>query len=189
MTIDNLVSADVVLPDGTQRVASERHDDSDLFWALRGGGGNFGVVTRFEFELHPVGPEIVGGLLVFPYDQAGAVLRQYRDFVAPAPEELNVWAILRKAPPLPFLPPAVHGQDVLVLAAFYSGEPRDADIYLARLRRFGTPHGEHIGLQPYAAWQQAFDPLLTACAIQTDTPSAARNDTHDRYSSKQESIG
>lgn len=160
MTIDNLVSADVVLPDGTQRVASEHHD-SDLFWALRGGGGNFGVVTRFEFELHPVGPEIVAGLLVFPYDQAGDVLRQYRDSLASAPEELNVWAILRKAPPLPFLPQSVHGQDVLVLAAFYCGEPRDADTHLTRLRGFGTPHGEHVGVQPYTAWQQAFDPLLT----------------------------
>ena len=160
MTIDNLVSADVVTADGTQLVASERQNP-DLFWAIRGGGGNFGVVTRFEFGLHPVGPDIVAGLLVFPYDQAAAVLRQYREFVQSAPEELNVWAILRKAPPLPFLPQSVHGQDVLVLAAFYCGQPRDADGYLDDLRRFGNPYGEHIGLQPYTAWQQAFDPLLT----------------------------
>jgi FAD/FMN-containing dehydrogenase len=160
MTIDNLVAADLVTADGKQLMASERQN-ADLFWAIRGGGGNFGVVTRFEFLLHPVGPDIVAGLLVFPYDQARDVLRQYREFVESAPEELNVWAILRKAPPLPFLPPAVHGQDVLVLAACYCGDPRSAGEHLDALRRFGKPSGEHIGLQPYIAWQQAFDGLLT----------------------------
>ena len=160
MTIDNLMSADVVTADGKQLPASERQN-SDLFWAIRGGGGNFGVVTRFEFGLHPVGPDIVAGLLVFPYDQARDVLRQYRDFVESAPEELNVWAILRKAPPLPFLSEAVHGQNILVLAACYCGDPRNADVHLDTLRQFGSPYGEHIGLQPYVAWQQAFDPLLT----------------------------
>lgn len=160
MTIDNLMSADVVTADGKQLPASERQN-SDLFWAIRGGGGNFGVVTRFEFGLHPVGPDIVAGLLVFPYDQARDVLRQYRDFVESAPEELNVWAILRKAPPLPFLSEAVHGKNILVLAACYCGDPRDADVHLNALRQFGSPYGEHIGLQPYVAWQQAFDPLLT----------------------------
>ena len=163
MTIDNLVSADVVTAEGTPLVASER-ENPDLFWAIRGGGGNFGVVTRFEFALHPVGPDIVAGLLVFPGDQAVGVLRRYREFVATAPEELNVWAILRKAPPLPFLPPSVHGQDVLVLAVFYCGQPRAADPHLDSLRRFGAPCGEHVGLQPYTAWQQAFDPLLTSGA-------------------------
>ena len=160
MTVDNLISADVVTADGRQLVASER-ENPDLFWAIRGGGGNFGVVTRFQFTLHPVGPDIVAGLLVFPHAQAGDVLRHYREFALSAPEELNVWAILRKAPPLPFLPQSVHGQDVLVLAVFYCGEPRDADAHVDRLRRFGDPCGEHIGLQPYTAWQQAFDPLLT----------------------------
>jgi FAD/FMN-containing dehydrogenase len=163
MTIDNLRSADVVTADGTQLVASERQNP-DLFWAIRGGGGNFGVVTRFEFALHPVGPDIVAGLLVFPHDQAADVLRQYREFVRSAPEELSVWAILRKAPPLPFLPQSVHGQDVLVLAVFYCGQPRDAGRHLEALRRFGAPCGEHTGRQPYTAWQQAFDPLLTAGA-------------------------
>jgi FAD/FMN-containing dehydrogenase len=163
MTIDNLVSADVVTAEGRQLIASER-ENPDLFWAIRGGGGNFGVITRFEFGLHPVGPEVVAGLLVFPHEQARAVLRQYRDYVASAPEELNVWAILRKAPPLPFLPESVHGQDVLALAVFYCGPPADADEHIAPLRRFGTPCGEHIGLQPYTAWQQAFDPLMTSGA-------------------------
>jgi FAD/FMN-containing dehydrogenase len=160
MTIDNLVSVDVVTADGMALTASERQN-ADLFWAVRGGGGNFGVATRFEFGLHPVGPEIVAGLLVFPGDQALDVLRQYRDFVASAPEEFNVWAILRKAPPLPFLPEAVHGHDILALAAFHCGDPRGPDAQFDALRRFGHPLGEHIGVQPYTAWQQAFDPLLT----------------------------
>jgi FAD/FMN-containing dehydrogenase len=149
-----------VTADGKHLTAGERQNP-DLFWAIRGGGGNFGVVTRFEFRLHPVGPDIVAGLLVFPYAQASDVLRQYRDLVEWAPEDLNVWAILRKAPPLPFLPPAVHGQDVLVLAAFYCGDPRHAGEHIDVLRGYGTPCGEHIGVQPYTAWQQAFDPLLT----------------------------
>jgi FAD/FMN-containing dehydrogenase len=103
----------------------------------------------------------VAGLLVFPGDRALDVLRQYRAFVESAPEEFNVWAILRKAPPLPFLPEAVHGQDILALAAFHCGDPRAADSQFDTLRRFGDPHGEHIGVQQYTAWQQAFDPLLT----------------------------
>jgi FAD/FMN-containing dehydrogenase len=160
MTVDNLVSVDVVTADGHQLTAS-KEQNADLFWALRGGGGNFGVVTRFEFDLTPVGPEIVAGLLVFPFEQAGDVLRKYRDHARSAPEELNVWVVLRQAPPLPFLPESVHGRNVVVLAVFYCGEPGGANAHLEALRRFGKPHGEHVGTQPYTAWQQAFDPLLT----------------------------
>src|SRR6516165_7337862 len=118
MTIDNLVSADVVSANG-KRIRASENENADLFWALRGGGGNFGVVTQFEFKLHEVGPQILAGLIVFPFDQAKQVLTQYREFVKSAPEELNVWAILREAPPLPFLPADVHGQEVLVLVPFY----------------------------------------------------------------------
>ena len=135
-----------------------------MFWALRGGSGNFGVVTRFEFRLHPVGPELLSGLIVYPLAQAGAVLRQYRDFMAQAPDELSVWVVLRQAPPLPFLPAAVHGTDVLVLAMLYAGDPAQGQTLIAPLRQFGTPVGEHVGVQPYTAWQKAFDPLLTAGA-------------------------
>jgi FAD/FMN-containing dehydrogenase len=160
LTIDNLVSADVVTADGQTLRASET-ENSDLFWALRGGGGNFGVVTQFEFNLHPVGPDILAGLLVFPLSQAKQVLTQYREFAASAPEELNVWVVLRKAPPLPFLPEAVHGQEVVVLAVFYNGDPAAGEKLIQPLRNFGDAHGEHIGVQPYVNWQQAFDPLLT----------------------------
>ena len=107
-TIDNLISADVITADGQFRRASEI-ENADLFWAVRGGGGNFGVVTQFEFELHQVGPEVLAGLLVFPFQEAKQVLSNYREFMKTAPEELNVWIVMRKAPPLPFLPEAVHG--------------------------------------------------------------------------------
>lgn len=160
LTIDNLLSADVVTADG-RSVRANAAENTDLFWALRGGGGNFGVVTQFEFALHPVGPDVLAGLIVYPFDQARDVLKRYREFVQTAPEELNVWVVLRKAPPLPFLPEAVHGREILALAVFYSGDPSEGEGRIAPLRRFGTPHGEHIGSQPYAGWQQAFDPLLT----------------------------
>jgi FAD/FMN-containing dehydrogenase len=160
MTIDNLVSVDMITAEGKKVRASE-NDNADLFWAIRGGGGNFGVVTQFEFQLFPVGPEIVAGLIVFPFNQAKQILTKYRQFVNSAPEELNVWVVLRKAPPLPFLPESVHGKEVVVLPVFYSGAVAEAEKLIAPLRAFGTVLGEHIGAQPYVQWQKAFDPLLT----------------------------
>ncbi|HYA29208.1 MAG TPA: FAD-binding oxidoreductase [Acidobacteriota bacterium] len=160
MTIDNLVSVDLITADGNKIRASENQHE-DLFWAIRGGGGNFGVVTQFEFQLFPVGPEIFAGLMVFPFSQAKQVLNRYRDFVNSAPEDLNVWVVLRKAPPLPFLPESVHGKEVVVLPIFYSGAAEKAEKLIAPLRKFGDAHGEHLGVQPYVAWQKAFDGLLT----------------------------
>ncbi|WP_286757704.1 FAD-binding oxidoreductase, partial [Ralstonia sp. RL] len=104
LTVDNLISAELITADG-ERVRTSADAQPDLFWAIRGGGGNFGVATLFEFALHPVGPDIFSGLLVFPFDQARQVLTRYRDFIPGMPEDLNVWAVLRQAPPLPFLPP------------------------------------------------------------------------------------
>ena len=160
MTIDNLVSAEMVTADGRKIHVSE-NENEDLFWAIRGGGGNFGVVTQFEFKLYPVGPEILAGLLVFPIDQAKPVLEKYREFVKTAPEELNIWVVLRKAPPLPFLPEDVHGKEVVVLAIFYAGDIAEGEKLIDPLRSFGDAYGEHIGAMPYSQWQQAFDPLLT----------------------------
>ena len=159
MTIDNLISAEVVTAGGKGLRASEK-DNAELFWALRGGGGNFGVVTEFEFALHPVGPEILAGLIVFPFAQAKQVLTRYRQFANAAPEDLNVWAVLRQAPPLPFLPENVHGQEVVVLPIFYAGVVAEGQKLVERLRTFGDVLGEHIGAQPYTQWQKAFDPLL-----------------------------
>ena len=163
MTVDNLESAEVVTAAGeVVRASADEHPD--LFWALRGGGGNFGVVTRFEFRLHPVGPEVLSGLIVYPHSEAKSVLEQYRDFAAKAPDELSVWALLRQAPPLPFLPQEIHGKGIAALALIYAGDPKKGESLIEPLRKFGTPAGEHVGVQPYAAWQQAFDGLLTAGA-------------------------
>jgi FAD/FMN-containing dehydrogenase len=160
LTIDNLVSADMITGNG-DRVHASENDNPDLFWAIRGGGGNFGVVTQFEFKLHPVGPEILAGLIVFPFNQAKQVLSRYREFAKSAPVELNGWVVLRQAPPLPFLPENVHGKEVVVLAVFYSGKIAEGERLIQPLRRFGDVLGEHVGAMPYIQWEQAFDPLLT----------------------------
>lgn len=159
MTIDNLISAEMVTADGKRLGASEK-DNAELFWALRGGGGNFGVVTEFEFALHPLGPEILAGLIVFPFAQAKQVLTRYRQLANAAPEDLSVWVVLRQAPPLPFLPENVHGQEVVVLPIFYAGAVAEGQKLVQRLRTFGDVLGEHVGAQPYTEWQKAFDPLL-----------------------------
>jgi len=160
MTIDNLVAADMVLADG-RKLHVSADENQDLFWAIRGGGGNFGVVTQFEFKLHPVGPNVFAGLLVFPFKQAKQVLTKYREFVRSAPAKLNVWAVMRQAPPLPFLPAEVHGREVVILAIFYNGDAARGERLIQPLRQFGSLVGEHVGPMPFTQWQQAFDPLLT----------------------------
>jgi len=160
LTIDNLLSADVVTADGELVVASES-SHPNLFWGIRGGGGNFGIVTSFEFKLHAVGPEVLSGLIVHDASDAGAALEFYREFAAQAPDSLTTWVVMRKAPPLPFLDEATHGTDVVVFAVMYNGDIAEGEAAIAPLRAFGTPVGEHVGPNPYASWQQAFDPLLT----------------------------
>jgi FAD/FMN-containing dehydrogenase len=159
-TVDNLVAADIVTADGALRRASET-DNADLFWAIRGGGGNFGVVTEFKFRLHPVGPEVLAGLIVHPFGDMQALVKHYRAFVAAAPDDVTVWLVFRKAPPLPFLPTEWHGREVAVIALVYAGDISAGERVIEPLRRFGHPVGEHVGPMPYAAFQQAFDPLLT----------------------------
>ena len=160
MTVDNLLSADVVTAEG-EKIHTDESNHPDLFWALRGGGGNFGIVTRFEYQLHPVGPNVLAGLIVYPLEQAPSVLPKFRDFMLEAPDELTVWTVLRKAPPLPFLDESVHGTDIVVLALCYADDPAKGEPLLEPLRTFGHPLGEYVGVQPYTDWQKAFDPLLT----------------------------
>lgn len=159
MTVDNLISADVVTADGELLRASAESNE-DLFWAIRGGGGNFGVVTSFVFELHPVGPMVFGGLVVLPLDQARDALVKYRAATPDMPDELSLWAVLRLAPPLPFLPPDVHGKPVIIFAMCYTGPTANGPSAVAPVKTFGTPVGEHLGEMPYVMWQKAFDPLL-----------------------------
>ena len=163
LTVDNLESAEVVTADG-KVVRASATEHPDLFWAIRGGGGNFGIVTNFEFRLHPVGPQVLCGLIFYPLWDGKAVLRKYREFMAQAPDELLVWCVLRKAPPLPFLPQEAHGKDIVALAFCYAGDPAEGERLVAPLRKFGALVGAHVGVQPYTAWQQAFDPLLGAGA-------------------------
>jgi FAD/FMN-containing dehydrogenase len=144
------------------RVRCSADREADLFWAIRGGGGNFGVVTSFEFRLHPVGPEVMSGPIVLPFDRAPELLRVYRDFCRDCPEELTVWAVLRGAPPLPFLEPEVHRKSVLILASLYNGPMDEGERAIDALRaRVGEPIADAVGPHPFAGFQQAFDPLLT----------------------------
>ncbi len=160
MTIDTLLAADIVTADGAMRRASA-DENPDLFWAIRGGGGNFGVVTAFEFRLQALGPEVLAGLIVHPIAAAPELLRDFRRIGREAPDELTVWAVMRKAPPLPFLPEDWHGREVLVFAACYAGPVADGEKAMAELRGLGQPIADVIGPVPFAGWQQAFDPLLT----------------------------
>ncbi len=161
LTADNLLSADVVTAAG-ELVRASHADHPELFWAIRGGGGNFGVVTSFEFGLHAVGPQVTAGLIVHPFSAAKEVLRAYRRLVAEAPDELCCWVVLRKAPPLPFLPQEVHGTEVIVLALCYAGDPEAGEKAVAPFKAIGDPIADVVGPAPFAAWQTAFDPLLTA---------------------------
>ncbi len=160
MTVDNLISAEVVTADGNLVRASE-NENPDLFWGIRGGGGNFGIVTCFEFQLHPIGPQVLAGLIAFPFNQAATVIRKYRDFVETIPDDLNVWVVLRKAPPLPFLPRDAHGKEIVVLALFYPGDKAKGEQLIAPIRSFGSVLGEFVSYQWYNMWQRTFDALLT----------------------------
>jgi len=159
MTSDSLLSAQVVMADGQVLEASES-ENTDLFWALRGGGGNFGIVTRWTFRAHPVS-KVTAGLVVFPADERKSVLQKYREYAVTLPNETPVWVVLRQAPPLPFLPEDVHGKDVLVLALCHNGDSAEGMEVVDTLKSFGNPVGIHAGEMPFAGWQQAFDPLLT----------------------------
>ncbi|WP_407112912.1 FAD-binding oxidoreductase [Bradyrhizobium sp. LMG 9283] len=160
LAADNLISADVVTAEG-ELVRANIAEKTDLFWALRGGGANFGVVSSFEFRLHPVGPMVLAGLIVHPFSRAKELLTGYRDVAAKAPDELTVWVVLRQAPPLPFLPAEVHGKEIVAFAVCYTGDENEGKRALEPLRALGEPIADVIGMQPFAAWQTAFDPLLT----------------------------
>ncbi len=159
LSIDNLVSADVVAADGELMKASEA-ENLDLFWAIRGGGGNFGVVTSFKFRLHKVGPEVLSGLVVHPLEAAGDLLSFYRDFIRNTPEEFVCWFVLRKAPPVPFIPVEWHGKEILALAMCHSGSIEEGERVAAPLRNLRKPLADLIAPHPFTVWQRILDPLL-----------------------------
>lgn len=156
LAIDNLQSVNIVTACGRSMSASADHN-SDLFWAIRGGGGGFGVVTDFTFSLNPVGPEIMFGPTVFPLEQAEQVLRKYRDYAVIAPREVCVWADLMTAPPAPFLPAEAHGKKVVTLMQSYIGDPDIGKRILAPVQQFGVPLGSAVHKRPYVEAQQFLD--------------------------------
>ena len=159
LTIDNLLSADVVTANG-ELVRASPTEHRDLFWGIRGGGGNFGVVTAFEFRLHELGPDVLSGLVVHPFAEAESVLQQYRQALENAPDELTCWVVMRQAPPLPFIPAEWHGKEVVVLAMCYCGYLEAGEKAVAELRAIGNPIADVVSPHPFVGWQQAFDPLL-----------------------------
>jgi FAD/FMN-containing dehydrogenase len=153
-TADNLEEVEVVTADG-QILTANRDENADLHWALRGGGGNFGVVTRFAFRLHEVGPTITGGLIVWSADRAGDVLATYRDVTESAPRELTMIVAVRLAPPAPFLPEKWHGKPIVALLLCHSGTGVEAD--LAPFRALGDPIVDLVTEKPYTDQQSMFD--------------------------------
>jgi FAD/FMN-containing dehydrogenase len=158
LSIDNVLSVDVVLADGRQVTASD-YQNEDLFWALRGGGGNFGVVTSFEFQLHEVG-DVVGGPMFFEVENAVAVLQCYRDYMlGDAPEQLGCLFGWQIAPPLPFIPEGRHGDLFCVLVVCWNGRHDRADDVLRHLRSAAEVKAQAVDVMPFPTLNSAFDDL------------------------------
>ena len=156
LSCDNLLSADVVTADGRMIKASEE-ENPGLFWGIRGGGGNFGIVTSFEYQLHPVGPTVLAGVIVYPMSKASELLRFHRDFIAAAPDELGTVFGLRIAPPAPFLPESIHGKPIAAVFVCYSGPGEEGVRVLKPLREFGQPVTDAIAPKPFTAHQTTLD--------------------------------
>jgi FAD binding domain/Berberine and berberine like len=157
LTCDNVLSAEVVTASGEYLKASESENE-DLFWGLRGGGGNFGVVTSFEYRLHPVGPIILGGMLLHPFERAGELLRFWRDYLEDAPDELGGAPAFLTAPPAPFVPDHMKGQLVAGLIVCYAGSPARGGEVVRPLKELGPPEVDLVQPMPYTAVQTLVDP-------------------------------
>jgi FAD/FMN-containing dehydrogenase len=157
LTIDQLLSVDLITAEGELVKASEK-ENADLFWGVRGGGGNFGIVTEFEFRLNPVGPIVVAGPIFWPMEESPNVLRFYREWIAEAPDELMTIVIHRKAPPLPFVPPELHGKLVVGVVCCYAGAVEEGEKVVKPLREFGSPVLDLCVPKPFRTHQAMFDP-------------------------------
>jgi FAD/FMN-containing dehydrogenase len=155
-TSDNVLGMDVVTHDG-RLVRASAEENPDLFWGLRGGGGNFGVVTGIDYQLYRVGPEVVGGLVAWHASAAPEVLELYRTFAESAPPELTLVALMRPAPPAPWLPKEIHGKPIVALLACHSGDPAEGERLVAPLKAFGTPVGDVLVRRPYVQLQSLLD--------------------------------
>jgi len=155
-TADNVVGMDVVTADA-RLVRASNDENADLFWALRGGGGNFGVVTGIDYALYPVGPEIIGGVVAWPASEAHKVLELYQTLAENAPPELTLAAMMRMAPAAPWLPKDRHGTPIVALLACYSGKPEEGEKAVAPIKSFGNPIGDILVRRPYAQLQSLLD--------------------------------
>ena len=161
LSVDQLVSVDLVTADGEFVHASE-HENADLFWGVRGGGGNFGIATEFEFRCVPLGTQVLAGPIIWPMTQSGEVLRFYRDWIADAPDEVMTIVIHRKAPPLPIIPEELHGQPVVMVVPCWVGDVDAGEAFLKPLREFGPPVADVCVQKPYLAHQAMLDPSFPA---------------------------
>ncbi|MEN8141676.1 MAG: FAD-binding oxidoreductase [Thermodesulfobacteriota bacterium] len=159
LSIDNLLAAEVVTADGRLLTASSE-ENPDLFWALRGGGGNFGIVTSFEYQCAEIGTKVYSGLIVKKFADARKYLQFYRDYVRNMPDEMTIWTVMRHAPPLPFLPPDLHGKMVVVIPFVWLGEEERGAELIKPLQEITESLGEQIGLTPWTSWQSLFDGLV-----------------------------
>jgi FAD/FMN-containing dehydrogenase len=155
-TSDNVAGFELVTAEG-RLVQATSDENPDLFWGLRGGGGNFGVVTGIDYVLHPVGPEIVGGVVAWPQSEASGVLELYRTLAAAAPPELTLVALMRPAPPAPWLPKEMHGQPMVAILACHSGPPQEGERAVAAIKAFGRPVGDILVRRPYTQIQTLLD--------------------------------
>lgn len=156
LTCDNLLSADLVTGDG-QLVRANETENADLFWGLRGGGGNFGIVTSFEYRLHQIGPTVLGGMLLYPRSQARDILRFYRDYMGTAPDELGSGFAFITAPPEPELPEHIRGAPAIGIIVLYTGEMEAGDELVGKLRKFAPPAVDMVHPMPYTAVQSMLD--------------------------------
>ena len=163
LTCDNLISADVVTADG-RLVRASAEENPELFWGIRGGGGNFGIATSFDYRLHPVGPTAYGGPVFYPGELAHEDLRIYRDSAPSAPDELTTLVSLATAPPAPFIPEEWHGKPVVVFPGLWAGDAEDGERALQPVRELGEPVADLVGPIPYVAMQSLLDPLWGAGA-------------------------
>ena len=161
MTIDNMVSAEMVLADG-QRVRASADENSDLFWAIRGGGGNFGIVTSFELRLHELGPDVFALNVAYPLDEAERVIAAWRDAVADAPDELSTHGYIWTMPVAPELPEHLRGRPFIGVGGMYAGDPEEGERVTCPLRALGTPLLDTSGTVPYVDLQQSYDVFFPA---------------------------
>jgi FAD/FMN-containing dehydrogenase len=157
LTIDQLLSVDLISAEG-EFVKASASENPDLFWGLRGGGGNFGIVTEFEFRLNPVGPTVLAGPIFWPIEEAPNVLRFYREWISEAPDELMTIVTNRKAPPLPFVPRELHGKLIVSVTCCYAGHLEEGEKVVKPLKEFGSPALDVCVPKPFLAHQAMFDP-------------------------------